>query len=314
MSRTLALLTPWLLAGCLADEDQVGTIEQHLVMPNGDSLNGVSQKFNPNLVMPNDPNLVMPNDTDLVMPNGVALNGLDLIGVGRDGSLIGISTTSTPLSGESVVGSMWKGRLTNGRAIAIRVDEAMQGSGTNSDVWSYRFSFKRVDGWQPLCVDTAGNSIFADTVTGSWNLAEGVPGGGSYHPHTDKFTVACRGTAVAKCVELGYKPWTGHSDEMASCVRAVRADFCGDGTPFTVHGTLINLFDDDGIQSDSVDWVPEAEWHPDGATCVSKKKNTRFWQVAHQKPWCFPVTLKPESSCGAGFSGEAKVITELPPT
>jgi hypothetical protein len=140
-----------------------------------------------------------------------------------------------------------------------------------------------------------------------------VPGGGSYDAGTADFTIACRGSAIAKCVELGYKPWLGNTRELAACVRALRADYCGDGTPYTVNGTIVNIYDDVGAQPDGIAWTPEAEWTPDGASCVSRRRNTRFAQVAHEIPWCFPHSLKPERSCGAGFSGGATIITELPP-
>jgi len=167
--------------------------------------------------------------------------------------------------------------------------------------------------FRPLCVDAAGAPAFAVSVSGTWNLAEGVPGGGAYHAGTADFTIACRGSAIAKCVELGYKPWNGVVPQLASCVRALRADYCGDGTPHTVNGTMVNIYDNLGIQDDAVDWAPEAEWTPDGATCVSKKKATRFDQVTNERPSCYPHTLKPENSCGTGFSGGAAIITELAP-
>jgi hypothetical protein len=80
-----------------------------------------------------------------------------------------------------------------------------------------------------------------------------------------------------------------------------------------VTGTLVNLYDDAGLQLDTVDWIPESEWTPDGATCVSKKKYARFWQVAGVRPSCYPNALKPQDSCGTGFSQGAVIITELAP-
>jgi hypothetical protein len=241
------------------------------------------------------------------------LNGISPNGISPNGTPIGVAGLGAPLTGAGIVGSTWTGYLSDGTTTTLRIDEALQGTGANIDVWSYRLSISAAGTWRPLCIDPAGNPIFADSVPGSWNLAQGAPGGGSYHPETAEFTLACRGSAIAKCVELGYKPWIGHGSELAACVRALRADYCGDGTPYTVNGTLVNIYDGAGIQSDGAEWDPEAEWTPNGASCISKKKEARFSQVAYERPWCYPHTLESKNSCGTEFTSSVAIITELPP-
>jgi ADYC domain len=308
MSRIITLLASTAIAGCVVGTDNFASVEQNGIMPNGIMPNGIM----PNGIMPNGimPNGIMPNG---IMPNDIRLNGIMPNGIMPNGTLIGVSGTGAPLSGADLVGSQWTGQLSDGSALAIRIDEAAPPTSANGDLWSYRFSARVNNEWRALCTNPDGEPIFADTVGGTWNLEQGVPGGGSYHPNDAQFTIACRGSAIAKCVELGYKPWHGFATQLATCVRALRADFCGDGTPHTVNGTMINLYDNVGIQADTVDWIPEAEWTPDGATCVSKKKNTRFDQVVNDHPTCYPGALKPEKSCGTGFSGGAAIITELAP-
>jgi hypothetical protein len=292
MSKTLPLVAAWFLSGCVVNEG-TALVDQAVITPNGISLNGISL-----------------NGISL---NGISLNGISLNGISLNGTPIGIAGTGAPLAGTDIVGSTWTGRLSDGTSVGLRIDDAMQGTGANTDVWSYRFSVSADGLWRPLCLDPGGNPIFADTVGGTWNLARGVPGGGSYTEGTAEFTLACRGSSIAKCVELGYKPWTGHGRELQTCVRALRGDYCGDGTPYTVTGTLVNIYDVAGIQSDGAGWDPEAEWNPNGASCISKKKETRFAQVADQKPWCYTNTLKAENSCGTGFRDGVLIITELPP-
>src|SRR5262249_8074375 len=89
-----------------------------------------------------------------------------------------------------------------------------------------------------------------------------------------RFTFACRGYALAKCAELGYKPWSRvGSVSLASyhqaCTRMLRADYCGDGTPWTHDGTLISVFDGLGIGGDAASVRVEAEWNADGAVCTN---------------------------------------------
>ena len=308
MSRTIALFASlWFIGGCVAQGahiDDESVTEQASLSPNGPNENGV----NPFSLSPNGVSL------NSLSPNGSTLNSLSPNGISANGAPISIAVMGPPLSGSAVVGSTWTGRVSDGTTFALRIEEAMQGTGSNSDVWSYRWSVATSGGaWQPLCADAAGHPLFADATAGTWNLAQGVAGGGSYHPENSDFSLACRGSAIAKCIELGYKPWTGFVRELVACTRAMRADYCGDGTPFTVTGTLINIFDDAGIQADTVDWTPEAAWSPDGALCVSKKKGTRFDQIVDQLPSCYPHAVKPEKSCGTEFTEGAAIITELPP-
>jgi hypothetical protein len=93
-------------------------------------------------------------------------------------------------------------------------------------------------------------------------------------------TFACRDAALGKCVREGYKPWQGDAARALhqACTRAVRADYCGAGHPFTVEGRPLLLVDGDDVVDGSVtgDKAFEAVWGPDHATCISR---TRLDQV-----------------------------------
>lgn len=295
MSRTRALFISCLFSGCVVQEDPTVT-DVPRISPNGHSLTGVALAG--------------------IRPTGVTLNGVAPTGTTASGTPLSIAVTGSPLSGTAAVGSQWIGHLSDGTNLTLRIEAAqpaISNATASSDVWSYRVAALTGTTWKSICVDAAGNPSFADVVSGTWNLAQGVSGGGGYLPTTADFTFACRGSAAAKCVELGYKPWAGQRAALASCVRALRGDYCGDGTPYTVDGTEVNMFDVAGTLPDGMAWEPEAEWTPDGATCVSKKKETRFSQDAHIKPACFPHSLKAKKSCGTAFSDGVAIITELPP-
>jgi hypothetical protein len=289
MLRTFPLIV-LIIGGCAvdaADEDPNAFVDLARVSPNGTSANGITA--------------------------GIKLTGVAPTGVTPNGTAISIAATGAPLTGAGVVGSTWTGHVLGGADLTLRVDDAVQDSGVNSDIWMYKMSVSIAGRWTPLCVDASGAQLRADTVRGTWNLAEGVARGGAYSASATDFTVACRGSAIAKCLELGYKAWTGHTRVLAACVRALRADYCGDGKSYTVDGTLVNIFDIGRIEPDGMTWTPEAEWTANGASCVSAEQNTRFFQTVHQRPSCFGSTLRPKVSCGTGFSGEATIITELAP-
>jgi hypothetical protein len=151
-------------------------------------------------------------------------------------------------------------------------------------------------GWGPACTDANGfptQSILLDDV---WNPKTGA----KISPRpAGAMTMACRGAALAKCVEFGYAPWkvqagVSLADYHQACTRMVRADYCGDGQTHTVNGTKIHVLDQIGVQK--VDpwakYVIEAEWGPDGAVCLNPS-NTR---LANQTIGCKLPT------CGTSFA------------
>jgi len=296
MLKILALLTVGSLIGCVDNRDpESATREQATgAMPNGWSLNG--------------PDLNGVNSA--ATGAGVMLSGVLPLGQAADGSPVAIHETGPALAGSGLVGSTWTGVLSNGQTLPLTITAEAQGD-VSSDLWRYTF-FATVAGQQvPLCTDPDANPIPAETVRGTWNVAAGVPGGGAYHPETAQFTVACWDSAISKCLELGYQPWAGLADEAAACVRAIRGDYCGNGTPYTVEGILIGIFDIDGIQVDD-HWPVEAAWTPGGAACVQHEQTTRFARYAHGAPSCFGDTLRASESCGMGSSPDVAIVTELP--
>jgi hypothetical protein len=227
----------------------------------------------------------------LLAVNGISINGANPNGSNPNGTSLGVVTV-LPLVASTVVAAT----LSDGTSAALRVG----GGSVIGGVWSFDVDILRAGVWEPLCAERA------QAVKGAWNIAEGVPGGGSYDPTALGYTVVCRGSTISKCVELGYKPWLGRTRELASCVRALRADFCGDGTPYTKDGTIVNLYDAHGVQRDTERWKLEAAWSPTGATCITSEAATRAAQVVHRHPHC---ALNVTRSCT--FSHEALVLTEL---
>ncbi len=136
-----------------------------------------------------------------------------------------------------------------------------------SDVAVYNLEVKD-GGWQPLCEDGAQAILLGDV----WDPDSGDRIGS----YSDALTFACRGAALAKCVEFGYRPWASVGgvalrDHHQACTRMLRADYCGDGQAHTTNGTPIHVLDQLGVQNVDVgvSYVVEAEWGPDGAICLN---------------------------------------------
>lgn len=91
------------------------------------------------------------------------------------------------------------------------------------------------------------------------------------------FELVCTAGGQGKCVRFGYRPWetaadgTPMLDRYNACGRLLRADYCGDGRGWTRDGTLVDIWDDHGIQTSDGDAALtfEAGWTPAGAVCVA---------------------------------------------
>ena len=175
----------------------------------------------------------------------------------------------------------------------VRFDGAVLAAGT-SDVWMFDLKISDNGGaWQPLCVDGQGKGVPAILLADIWDPQSG----GKIEPTpTMAITFACRGGALAKCVEYGYRPWAPKSnvslrDYHQACTRMLRADYCGDGKSHTLEGTPIHIVDKLGVQKadGSAPYVVEAEWTPSGASCLNYD-NTRMPdpELACDLPACGP--------------------------
>ncbi len=158
-------------------------------------------------------------------------------------------------------------------------------------VGSQSFQFQRVQtrtrsngtapwsSWQDACLDGGGNPTKAILLKGDWSSPQYDRITGT---EADQATTwACRGAALAKCVEWGYHPERTYSgtplaNHHQACTRLVRADYCGSGEHHTENGTLIDVADSLGIQTHDTNWQIEAAWGPQGALCFNAPRKT-YW-------------------------------------
>ncbi len=197
-----------------------------------------------------------------------------------------------PVAAEHWIGAELTGEASNRALVRLRIDRVetapdpapQTAENENQDVklftLSYRWkaasvpSEKNLEPWQPLCTSSA------IAVAGRWDYHSGQPGdGGRRSQHPWLVTFACRDAAIAKCIERGYKPWRPSPGRYRgqvvtmdvlhqACVRALRADYCGNGQSLTLPDTPINLYDVVHLKRDTADWLSEAVWSPAGALCV----------------------------------------------
>jgi hypothetical protein len=214
--------------------------------------------------------------------NGNTLNGNTLNGVTLQGSSItAVASDGTVLSGSQLIGAKFTGQLIDGSAVTLRIDDVeVETTKHPADpIHLYKVAFQRQGDkkWNYVCGVENKTPVKTIPLAGRWNHDEGVPGGGSRTDEPGTITFACSGYALYKCVELGYQPWVTYggrelSDYHQACTRMIRADYCGDGQSWTVDGTLINVYDNISLQSDTETWPQEAEWTVDGARCLSHQR------------------------------------------
>jgi hypothetical protein len=243
-----------------APGEPIGQATAEIAAANGISVNGISV------------NGISVNGTSLngisvngISVNGISVNGISVNGVSVSGTqLRGVDSTGNSLDGAGWVGAMLTAQMTDGSKLALRIDGTQLLPEPNDDVRTYTITYKTQSGWKPLCTTTTNEAI---AFPGTWNLTTV-----RHQWDANMFSLGCRGATFAKCVELGYNGDNLLDTYHATCIRAIRADYCGDGQSHTITGTTINIYDKLGEQLDTQDWALESNWTPDGATCIHKAR------------------------------------------
>lgn len=226
------------------------------------------------------------------------VNGLDFIGAEMDMDLKsvvhGVETT---------------------QKVSLRIKDIQQ-SAAQADILVYDLQYRAVgsDQWLPYCGDSQAGAV---PFVNAWDT-----GTGDRIDDATMVTFGCTNAVLAKCALWGYRPWatetkcTGKGkkkkcvevslrDHHQACTRMARADFCGDGTPHTVDGTAIDVFDNLDTQTRVTDWPVEAEWTPEGASCVNFVRHPELGY-----PECFLKKGKPMkfNDCDGKLKGEGELI------
>ena len=211
--------------------------------------------------------------------NGLKFNGMGLGGLaitGSDGaSISNVTIDKTTLkgrlpTGQNIAGSQFTGAtlvgmLEDGSIATVGIKSVH----TTSDPEILHYMLQVWNAANSTWVNACENNGKAIPVLGLWQ-----PNGAKVASTTD-FTFACLDIgAIAKCVQMGYKPWQ-YDLHHQSCVRMVRGDYCGTGQGYTSDGNTINVFDKIGKQADDHNaypnylWYFDAEWGPNGAVCIT---------------------------------------------
>lgn len=193
------------------------------------------------------------------------------------------------IAGKDLVGATFTLADPKGSRLLLRIDGVQADPlSLDHDVRLYRLSIRSANGtWANFCTPDAEGAAMALPIPASADAAG-----------TRRFSLSCTSGAVAKCVRLGYKPWSKAADgtqlldHHRACVRMIRADYCGDGRSHTRDGTKIDVYDRLGIQvAENLSTMRfEAAWSPDGAVCVARTRLPTSGGMAALSRLC-PVRL-----------------------
>jgi len=247
---------------------------------------------------------------------GVAVSNVHLVGTVLQGLLPG----GQAISGADFIGAELTGTMSDGSSVSLRIDNVE--TSAQEDVLHYTVSTRHSanESYTGLCgADAYGAPIKAFPLSGRWDSSAGTETGGSFLDDASQFTMACRGAALAKCAEFGYKPWQtkqqctswGECSTVSlapahqACVRMVRADYCGNGQSLTVTGTEIDMYDGLGLKDadPTAEWDLEAEWTARGAQCVNHVRWSTVGDidvVQYMREMCPEKVAGPDTglSCG----------------
>ncbi|MFL5377170.1 MAG: ADYC domain-containing protein [Myxococcales bacterium] len=323
--RAIACAAAALVAACggnAANELSARARGVEVVTANGKSINGKSingKSINGKSINGSMLNGKSINGTDLtdvylmsVQLDSPQIDGATVEGVSLHGTVFTGSLGGTTLNPADFAHAVFHGQLSDGTNLNVRFDQYALLSTPGGDLNSYAVSYETDSGWVSLCgTEADGSPVMAIPVNGQFDYSQGTSTGGVYDSSGPVFTPTCRHYAAAKCVEMGYQPWVTSPAPLEpyfqTCTRVLRADYCGDGTSFTVDGTLINIYDRLGVQTDTETWMGEAEWGPKGALCMAPQQLDRFRNTT-STPSCY-ATLMSET-CGSGFSNAATLIID----
>jgi hypothetical protein len=154
----------------------------------------------------------------------------------------------------------------------LRIDSVEQRGDTSGlRWWAHELSVQVPGrGWQALCEPHSDGTRYAVVLPGRQQPD------GSLAEDPSAFAISCTSGALAKCLRIGYEPWQGAPGggtlraTYNACIRMIRADYTGQGVPYTANGRQIDVYDIHGIQApaDLPDQAFEAGWDDRGAVCV----------------------------------------------
>lgn len=191
------------------------------------------------------------------------------------------------VAGAGFVGSKIVLEMPNtGQTVHLQItayDDAVEPWATGGrSATAYKAMYVGQNGLQPLCPTTNVDNQWFTLILGERY------DGAEIEQDSRSVTIACVGEAAAKMKLMGYGPQGSRGasvEERQATLRMITADYCGDGTSFTVGGTHVAWRnDDDTVLPPFEEAVLEAKWGPGGALCLDTPRHADLADVLSHCP------------------------------
>jgi uncharacterized protein YjbI with pentapeptide repeats len=230
--------------------------------------------------------------------NGASFQGAGLHGVSLDDTALrAVTDDGRTLAGADLVGAKLQGVLSDGRTVDLTIAAFAEEA-------HLAYYSLEADG-KPLC-GPGGRGLFVPGVWDSTGARHDTLGTGATAVGV---SYSCTDGAIAKCVLWGYHPSIVGADLHQSCTRMVRADYCGSGVSYTKNGTLIDVYDTQGIEQPTAgdsSFVFEAAWTTSGAACVNR---TRYEAVSPSGSVVMPSCWSSLPTCTSWSEAQTRGAT-----
>lgn len=212
--------------------------------------------------------------------------GTPLAGVTLQGArLMSSAPAAPPDASQPLVGTLALGMDSAGQSVEVAICAA-EPDASDPDLMRYRLeTWDAVkQQWADPCVATKRvPKPRALVIGGTWDAR------GTHVDLPDRVTFACESGVVAKCIGvMGYQPWQSKNDQSLAdfhqaCTRMMRADYCGMGRSHTREGSMIDVEDRAGVQTqtppgmagagvEEARFTFEGAWDASGAVCLGRTR------------------------------------------
>lgn len=274
---------------------------------------GCGDKNSPNIAGTYFHELNMTSSLAHLVPNseGVALASFTQAGVAYDlhvahGRLVGTTSGGNTIRGSQLQGAIFLvriGRPTTFQDYYIKIDEVHDevrywAKGGNAPrLEGYRLKYQRINDtyFQDMCTNppadggpdvlSMGGDFIHDVLVFEGERIGARTRTDAADPTHEWFSIGCAGGTLAKMYLTGHTiaarmdGFSTTQPERQAILKLLSADYCGDGTPFTVSGQPLQWADDHAwMQVDSSKITRqstfEARWTDTGAACLSTPRAT----------------------------------------
>lgn len=181
-----------------------------------------------------------------------------------------------PVSGADFLGGIVNLRDADGQPATARIANVERDAGDPTGAtFLYTLTYQDPNTGATInaCLPDPTGVSAALPLRGRWDAT------GAKQDRDTAISLGCTSGVLAKCVRWGYRPWESKNGVLLenhhqACTRMARADYCGNGTSYTLDGTEVDIYDRVPVltRNPALLSLFESTWTPDGAYCIARER------------------------------------------